>query len=135
MTDNSKGLDIAQRIVEAMGRTSEPRMTADGQIKPDEITAVIGEVPAHLRHLHNLLVELAEEAYEAELHSRRARERHSAVHSIFFDALEQHVPSGDHDGVKLFPDWQVVGYRSDDKPEVNLSGLIGAALMAKMMAN
>ena len=117
MTDNAKELDIAQRIVEAMKRTSEPRPTADGQFKPDEDT-VIGEVPEHLRHLHNLLDELGNEARAAEQHFREAKNRHEALHAIFFDALKHHVPCDGNgfNGIKLCEGWQVVGYKRDKRP-------------------
>lgn len=134
MTDNTKELDIAQRIVEAMQRSSEPRPSADGQFKPDEDT-LIGVVPEHLRHLHNLLEELENEVRDAERRFRETKKRHGALHAIFFDALEQHVPSngGDYDGVKLCTNWQVVGYKRDERGG-NLGDLLGAALMAKVMA-
>jgi len=132
MTDNNQKLDIAQRIAEALTRTSEPTMSACGDFKPDEDT-VIGEVPEHLRHLHNLLDEVGDEARAAERSFREAKKRHDAIHSIFFDALEQHVPSdGDkYYGIKLCASWQVVGYKRDDD-DSEMGGLGGLLAMAAM---
>ena len=131
MTDNTKELDIAQCIAEALGRTTEPKMSADGDFKPDEDT-VIGVVPEHLRHLHNLLDEVSDEVLAVERRFREAQVRRKAVHSIFFAALEQHVPSdGDnYDGIKLCADWQVVGFKrgSDDRESGGLGELLRMAM-------
>jgi hypothetical protein len=130
MTDNTKELDIAQRIAEALARTSEPTMSADGDFKPDE-DIVIGEVPEHLRHLHNLLVEVGHEGRAAERRFREAKKRHEAIHSVFFDALEQHVPSdGDeYSAIKICTNWKVVGIKhGDDDGEMGGLGKLLAAI-------
>lgn len=115
-TDNNiQKPDIAQRIAEALARTTKPTMSANDDFKSDEGT-VIGEVPEHLRHLHNLLEEVGNEACDAEHRFHEAKKRHDAIRSIFFDALKQHVPiDGDeYDGIKLCTDWQVVGFKHDE---------------------
>lgn len=124
--------DIALRIAEAVARTGEPNPSANGDFDPKEDT-LLGEVPAHLRHLHNLLHELGEEVAEAGYRYRQAKKRHGAVHAIFFDALETHVPSDqdNYDGVKLCVDWQVVGFKHDKRRGAD--DAIGA-VFAKMMA-
>ena len=132
MTDNTKELDIAQRIVEAMQRSSEPRPSALGQFKPDEDT-VIGEVPEHLRHLYNLVDEVGNDAMEAARRYHEANKRHAAIHAIFFDSLRQHVPSdgNEYDGVKLCEGWQVVGFKNK-KDEGEMGGLGELLAMAVM---
>ena len=115
MTDKTKELDIAQRIVEAISRTTEPKRSVDNKFKPEEDT-VLGVVPEHLRHLHNLLVEVSDEAHAAERSFLEAKRRGKAVHSIFFAALGDHL-SRDYDkciGIKLCSDWQVVSVKLDD---------------------
>lgn len=125
MTDNNQQMDIAQRVAEAIQRSSEPRETAEGEFDAETCT-IIGEVPVHLRHLHNLLDELLDEASDAEVLFMEAKKRCRAVRYIFFDALEHHVPA-DKDkyrGISLLEDWQVVGYEGDEDDEHPLAELL-----------
>jgi len=110
MTDNNQKPDIAQRIAEAIARTTKPRMSALSDFKSDEDT-VIGEVPEHLQHLHNLLEEVDEEVAVVERRLRQAQTQREVIHTTFFAALELHVPShgGDYDSIKLCKGWQVAG--------------------------
>jgi len=133
MTDNDQKLDIAQRIAEALSRTSEPKMTSVGDFQPNEDT-VLGEVPEHLRHLHNLLQEIGDEVRAAEELLREVKKHHGVIHTIFFAALEQHVPTDrdKFDGTKLCTDWKVVGFRSNESDD-DMDGL--GAMLAMMMAD
>ena len=130
MSDDITKLDTAQRIVEAMSRTGEPRPTTNGEFNPDKDT-VIGEVPEQLRHLHNLVDEIRAEAIAAEKNARRLTDRHNAVKKVFFDSLETHVPhdEGDFSGIKLCTAWRVAGVRheeGDDGVPHELHELFGA---------
>ena len=132
MTDNTTPkLDIAQRIAEYLSRTSEPKVSVDGSQK--DASEVIGSVPLHLRHLHNLLDELNGEAAEAAREFRSKRERMMMVRSIFFDALKTQVPEPENcSGVTLLKNWDVVAnYRSGDEDEMS-DGLGALLAMAAM---
>jgi hypothetical protein len=126
MTDNTKELDIAQRIAEYLARTSEPKASANGSKK--ENGEVIGSVPVHLRHLHNLFVELGDEAAAAEREFHTKKERMMMVRSIFFDALKTQVPGPENcSGFTLLENWDVVAnYGSDDE----MGGALGELLAA-----
>ena len=92
---------------------------------------VIGEVPMHLRHLHNLLGVLAIETVAAERRSQESQQRLEAVRTIFLDALRAHAPCGDQfDRARVCEGWQVVGYKSanDEGCGLNLGDLLRAAL-------
>lgn len=102
-------LDIIQRIVEVTQRTSDPKLNDCIAFEPETDT-IIGEVPMHLRHVHNLLVDLINEVDDAMQQVYEAKKRLEAVRELYFDALEQQVPSGDYD-VKICSEWKVVGYR------------------------
>tara|TARA_B100000745_G_C20008678_1_gene342639 strand:- start:182 stop:511 length:330 start_codon:yes stop_codon:yes gene_type:complete len=107
MTDNTKELDIAQRIAEHLARTSEPKASASGSKKKGG--EVIGSVPVHLRHLHNLLDELGDEVVAAEREFLTKKERMMMVRSIFFDALMTQVPESKNcSGVTVLENWDVV---------------------------
>lgn len=131
MTDNTKELDIAQRIVEVLSRTSEPRPTGGGSMK--EGSEVIGSVPVHLRHLHNLLDELGDEVVDAALEFRSKKGRLMAVRNIFFDALKTHVPEPENaSSVQILENWDVTAnFRSDDN-DGEMGGLGELLAMAAM---
>jgi len=132
MTDNNpKELDIAQRIAEVLSRTSEPRPTGGGSMKDG--SKVIGSVPVHLRHLHNLLEELGDEAQAAKLAYHAKKERFDAVRTVFFDALKTQVPEPEKaSGVSILENWDVVAnFRSDDE-DGEMGGLGHLLAMAAM---
>jgi len=110
MIDNNQNLDIVQRIAEALARTSEPKICIGYDFKPEEGT-IIGEVPRHLRHVCNLLEELAEEALAAERHDLEVRKQYFYLYNVFFAALIQNVPCDEdiYKGIKVCADWQVIG--------------------------
>ncbi len=136
-TKNDPILDIAQRIAEALARTGEPAATATlGTFDPAQDT-VIGTVPVHLQHLHNLLDEITKEVIAAEQRSNEAKQRRDALRAIFFDALATRVPSTEYDGVKICKGWQVVGLKmacGGDCGGFDLSEMLQAA-MARARAN
>ncbi len=107
-------LDIAQRIAEAIARTTEPTMSSTAKLNPETDT-VLGTVPVHLRHLHNLLEAVNKEARTAEEIFRSAQSRHGIVRAVFFDALETHVPVNgtEYTTVKLCEGWKVAAYKHD----------------------
>ncbi len=115
MPENSKELDIAQRIAAAIARTSEPRPTGDASMTND--CKIIGSVPMHLRHLHNLLDEVGNEAAAAELAFRIKQERFASIHTIFFDALRTHVSEPEMaSSVCIHENWDVsVDFGSGDE--------------------
>lgn len=122
---NSTDLDLAQRIVEYLGRTTKPKDSSDGTNKG---FAVIGTVPEHLRHLHNLLCDLDHEAKEAEIAFQRAKNRHQIIHGLFFESLETHVPDPEGvDGIMILANWDVVAMVRDEKDGMRsrISALFG----------
>ena len=131
MTDKTKELDIAQRIAQAVANNGEPAMTAIGGVFDPDEDVILGEVPMHLRHVHNLLNEAADQAKEAETHFRDARENLDAVRSVFFNSVRQHVPNDPdkYSATKICENWQVVGVKRGENDEMD--GL-GAVLMAAM---
>lgn len=119
-------IDLVQRIVEYVGRTTEPKASSNGT--NDKGFEVIGTVPEHLRHLHNLLSDLSDEASEAEVAFLKAKRRMDAVRDIFFDSLTAHVPNPeDADGVMILENWDVVATIQDeeDKMHSHLGVLFG----------
>jgi len=131
MTDNTKELDIAQRIAEALSRTTEARSTGGGSMKDG--SEIIGSVPVHLRHLHNLLDELGYEAQAAERAFRDKKKRFDAVHAVFFDSLKTQVPEPENaSGVTILENWDVAAnFRSDDD-DGEMGGLGELLAMAAM---
>jgi hypothetical protein len=129
MSDTENELDIAQRIAAALQQTAAPQPISGAQPVPADET-VIGEVPEHLRHLHNLLVDLGAEAKEAQRQSLEARERHMLVQALFAESLKQHLPKlGEgYDGVRLCEGWQVTGYVENDQDGDGLEGMVMAAM-------
>jgi hypothetical protein len=132
MTDNTKKLDIIQRIVEALSSKSKPRATGGGSMEDND--EIIGSVPLHLRHLHNLLDELGDEVTEARTEFDDKRKRMMAVRSLFFDSLKTQVPEPKNaSGLTILKNWDVAAsFRSDDESGLyELDEMIGG-LMAEM---
>jgi hypothetical protein len=109
--------DIAERIAEAVARTTEPLQLRDERPVSEDET-VLGNVPQHLRHLHNLIYELKDEAHEVEKKLHEANKCFHAVREVFFTALAEHIPSDDFDRVNICKDWQVTGW-NDNEDEVD----------------
>lgn len=130
MSDTDNKPDIAQRIADALQRTVAAQPMPGADPVPEDET-VIGEVPEHLRHLHNLLVDLGAEAKEAQRRSLEAQERQMLVQALFANALKQHLPRLDEhcDGFRLCEGWQVTGYVEDDDDGPSS---LGAMVMAAM---
>jgi hypothetical protein len=107
MSDTVK-LDLAQRIAEALSRTSEPRATG-GELELEESQQVIGKVPVHLRHLHNLLFSMREEVAEASEDLSKKEEELDAASFLFFFALREHF-SKPENSLPIFVcnNWDVV---------------------------
>lgn len=122
VADETRELDIVERVIEALSRTSEPRPTASGSMK--KIGRVIGSVPLHLRYFHNLIDELKDECVGTEKAFRRELERCEAIRKIFFDALLTQVPAPEGAiGVAILPNWDVVdNFHTDgaDEPGGNV---------------
>lgn len=116
-----KEVDIAQRIARALRRKSEPKPSA-GCSKKSRDSEVIGSVPEHLRHLHNLLAELQAEMIEAECAFDVSKNRLKAVREIFFDSIKTQVPQARScDGVSISDNWDVVAHHGcpdDDDDEM-----------------
>lgn len=124
MTDNNVSPDLAQRIAEALSRTGDPRTSSDGT--NDQNFKVIGVVPTHLRHLHNLLADLGSEAAAAEAVALKAKMRHSIMHSVFFDSLATHVPDPEGaSGIMILENWDVVAMVEDDERDDPSAGPSG----------
>jgi len=118
MTDKTN-LDIALRIAHALSLTSEPQPPTSGSVKGEG--KIIGSVPVHLRHLHNLLNDLVEEVQAAELNLRAKVKILDAVRTVFFDALKTQVPAPENaSDVRILENWDVVAdLRSDDDGEMD----------------
>lgn len=127
MSENQK-LDLAQRIAAALGHTDDPRQMFENE--PEEGATLLGVVPLHLRHLHNLVNELGQELRDAEdpmLEQQRNKEFHF-VRALFFASLETYVPTPEGcEGIMLVNDWKVytMNPRPRNKLEDMLEGLLG----------
>jgi hypothetical protein len=107
--------DIVRRVVTAMSRTSKPRASA--YRITEDYTEVVGTVPKHLRHLHNLLAELIDEAESAQEQLYPASEqvlcfeRALTVRSLFFSALKTYVPVPEGaSSMMVLKSWDVAAY-------------------------
>ena len=120
----------------ALARTGEPAKSVNQALDPAD--TVIGVVPVHLQHLHNLVDELTNDLIAAEQRFLEARKRRELVRALFFDALETHVPSNNYVGVSLCTDWQVVGLKRESEEQCggpNIRDLLQAVLGGKAAVN
>lgn len=132
MTDDTKTSDLSQRIAEAMARTSEPRPTGDGPM--NDGSEIIGSVPMHLRHLHNLLDELGHEVADAAQAFHAKKKQHETVRTLFFDALKTQVPEPQKStGISILANWDVAAMFRDSDDGGEMEGLSAAALVQAMM--
>jgi len=109
----TKNLDIAQQIAVAVRKTSAPTKDPVGMIEFDpENDFLIGEVPHHLRHLHNLMSDLGDKNHETIKDVFKTAKRAPMMHSLFYDALEQHfsVNYEKYNSIKICSGWRVAGY-------------------------
>jgi hypothetical protein len=116
--------DLAQLIAAAVVMDGVPRSTATGGGAVEEGEVRIGEVPTHLQHLHNLFSDTGEELRRAEGVVQQLRQRHEALHAVFFSSLVEHVavPEG-FAGVKLSLDWSVYAFKQEMHPLQRILGL------------
>ena len=123
-------LDLAQRIAEHVARTSEPRapIAALGVGDDTPNQERIGTVPMHLRHLHNLLEDLANDAHAAAREYQERKALLGAVRALFFASLETHIPRPESEGyIIIRQDWSVVANMENDSGS-DLAGMLAAAL-------
>lgn len=114
--------DLAQIIAEAVQKESEPKMTNVDFFDPKKDT-VIGEVPLHLRHLYNLLIEFKYELFDTYNKFIVADRRHRVVSEVFLDALEHHLPTisdGEYDAIKVCNNWTIVGLKHDNRDSTSV---------------
>lgn len=118
-------LDLAQRVAEALRRTDEPRHTVEN--KPEDGAKFLGEVPVHLRHLHNLMHDLHQETCaESDPCVQYLRSKdYSIVHELFFMSLRTHTPPPKGYAIILVENWKV--YTTTPSP-LTPSGLLSALL-------
>lgn len=106
-------VDLVQRIAECVNLTAEPRPSSDGT-NPEGFT-VVGSVPLHLRHLHNLLDDLRAEAYRLGNAYMGRMDDVKTVRSLFFASLKTHVPDPDDaDAIKILENWDIVAVQETD---------------------
>ena len=97
-------LDLAQRIAAALSCTDEPRPNPS-DVERRESDIMLGTVPVHLRHLHNLLVDSD---------NRRDDE---VLNGLFWNALDTHLDNNVRlHKKKLMSDWTVIGVPDDGRP-------------------
>ena len=139
MTESKEGkLDLVQRIAEAVGRKDEPEQLSALPVCEDD--TVLGVVPIHLRHLHNLLSELTTEFVEEAgavatlaLLFGELPPSVEAVRSVFFAAMNEIFPQGEKEfaSMRICNDWQVVGTpksEDDEDPLAELFRTIGGGV-------
>lgn len=99
-------VDIVQRILEALQESDEPFSTASGQAGDGSV--VVGSLPKHLRHFHNLLSCVAAEAAEAEAAYERKKDIFDAVRAVFFHAVKETFPeAGKAQNLTILTNWDV----------------------------
>jgi hypothetical protein len=101
-------IDFAQRIALALAHTDEPRAMRRFE---DGGRLLLGFVPLHLRHLHNLLDDISLEIERSRGTSQLValHQQYDLVQQLFFTALEMHLPAiRGYDGVRIASsDWGV----------------------------
>ena len=132
----SPKLDLAQRIIEAINRTTDPLPTAvDIAPAPKEGQQVIGVVPFHLRHLHNLLVEQAKAVHAAQAELDTMRAEKDVLRKLFFLSLDTHVTQlEDANGMSVLGNWDVIAdlpSEDEDNPLMMIASLLGGSLKSR----
>jgi hypothetical protein len=108
-------LDLAQRISEAILRTTKSCEDADAR-EAGEDEEVLGQVPKHLRHLYNLLYELADVADEAAKKTSDAEIQFEIVHALFYAAISQNITIDNPtlSEVEICKDWKIIALKEDE---------------------
>lgn len=125
MPNDTHIFDLAQQIADAVNRTGNPKDSAIGMPESDdsENHVHVGEVPMHLRHLHNLLADLFGEVEKLEMAKMEALKRAKLAKQVFFTSLEEHtsIPEGlPVSNIAIGPNWRVVAETYDpDSPDEN----------------
>jgi hypothetical protein len=111
-------LDLAQRIAQAVARSDEARSTSGYAVESGETATELGEVPLHLRHLHNLLSDMAEEKTAMLRILQMIDEKSSLVRNIFFSSLDTHFPQPEGaDSIAVTKEWKVLAIARPDNNE------------------
>lgn len=123
MTDNTNNLDIAQRIAEALSRTTVARPMG-GTMKAG--SEVIGSVPEHLRHLNNLVDEMGVETVALESAFHKKRKQFDIVRAVLFNSLKTHVTEPENaSGITILDNWDVAAnFSSEDEDAGGLAGFV-----------
>lgn len=134
MADTTQKLDLAQRIAEAVNRTTEPLPTTKGMTFT-EGQQIVGAVPTHLRHLHNLMVEQAKAVGVVEAQLNAMMCEMDTLHTVFFSSVEEHItkPEG-ATGLTVLDTWDVAAnFRNeeDGNPLNMLAALLGESMKAR----
>ena len=109
----TKDPDLAARVAAALARTDVPRSTDTGKFDPKKHD-VLGHVPTHLRHLHNLLDTISDEAITLEKALERKKVDLETVRDLFFSSLLTAAPpSDDHTEIMVCDGWLVAGIKED----------------------
>lgn len=100
-------VDLAQRVAAVLTSTSVPRQTAKAS---QEVGAVvIGTVPLHLRHLHNLMYDLYEEINRSDVKTYLSRKRSAdLVNRLFYTSLQFYYPVLFTEETTILTDWRIV---------------------------
>lgn len=101
-------LDILQRLATALARTDEPLMRDGPDLPFLPGMEPVGEVPKHLRHAHNLLDELSNEADELTRALAKKQGEMKHIRDLFFSALGSHITEPKNtEHLAIHKDWSV----------------------------
>ena len=123
MSDTTQ-LDIFHKIAEAMARTGEPKPTAVAEFCEDH-DVLLGEVPMHLRHIHNLISEIGVKLKEQNPPNHDEIDDFTKFMGLFFSTLATHVPVDPdiYRATKLCHGWKVAGVKRTQESEPVMRGI------------